>query len=592
VAAERLGKPAGTDDSPGTGRPERLRSKSVELIRETADTLDAENAVVCLSGGVDSATTAALAVEALGASAVTALIMPTDTTDERHTSDARSFADSLGVDHATVPLEPALDVFKRYVAPRIAADGDAVAVGNLAARVRMACAHLVADASDGMVVGTSNRTERLFGYFTKYGDDAADLHPLGEYDKTSVRALATSLDVPQPIRSRPPTAGFWPGQTDEADLGASYETLDGVLGALVDADPDAPPAPIDEAAGVDRETVTRLLDRVRRSDHKRERPPVPSRRVADTPAGTGDAVARSLVGGDRRASTIAARAVDLVQSRVDAADAEGVVLDLGAGRESSVAAAVAVEALGPGRVRGLHLPCHKAAGIAEPAPQSIADDLGIELDRVTIRPLVTELEATLPVRITERAGAADLAEFVSRVRTACRYYVANADDRLVVGTTNRTDTLLGRVTRYGDAAADLRPLGATYASELAAIDRQLGRSVAVPDRSDRRDRGRSGATPLEDDREAPGSVSADTLDAILARLVDRDVGIESTADAVDADRETVRRCAARHVASERSRGHPPTTAGDDARRYFHELELKIDPPTIGSPSRTEPNADD
>lgn len=592
MAAERLAGRAGTDDSRGTGRPERLRSKSVELIRETADTLDAENAVVCLSGGVDSATTAALAVEALGASEVTALIMPTDTTEEPHTSDARSFADSLGVDHVTVPLEPALDVFKRYVAPRIAADGDAVAVGNLAARLRMACAHLVADASDGMVVGTSNRTERLLGYFTKYGDDAADLHPLGEYDKTAVRALATSLDVPPSILSRPPTAGFWPGQTDESDLGASYETLDGVLETLVDADPDAPPAPIDEAAGVERETVTRLLDRVRRTDHKRERPPVPSRRVADAPGGTGDAGAGSLVGGDRRASAIAARAVDLVQSRVDTADAEGVVLDLGAGPESSVAAAVAVEALGPGRVRGLHFPCHKAAGIADPAPQSIADDLEIELDRVTIRPLVTELEAALPVRVTERAGAADLGEFVSRVRTACRYYVANADDRLVVGTTNRTDTLLGRVTRYGDAAADLRPLGTTYVSELAAIGRQIGPSVAVPDRSERLDRGRSGATSPDDDREAPEGVTADTLDAILARLVDRDLGIESTAAAVDADRETVRRCAARHVASERIRARPPTTDGDDARSYFHELELKIDPPTPGSASRTEPNADD
>ncbi|MFC6793404.1 NAD+ synthase [Halobaculum halobium] len=490
------------DDNHDFGQPDLLRSESTRLIRERADALDAETAVVCLSGGVDSATTAALAVKALGASSVTALIMPTDTTDERHTNDARSFAESLGVDYATVSLKPAVDVFKRYVAPRIAADGDAVAAGNLAARLRMACAHLVADASDGMVVGTSNRTERLLGYFTKYGDDAADLHPLGEYDKTAVRALATALDVPTEIISRPPTAGFWAGQTDESELGASYATLDRVLGALVGPDPDARPLPIDEATGVDSETVARLLDRVQQTAHKRQLPPEPSREVADSPTGTSGDTACPLVGGDRRASKTAARASDLIRSQVDAADGDGVIVDLGAGRESGIAAAIAVEALGASRVRGLHLPCHKAAGLTAPAPESIADDLGISMDRVTIRPLVTELEAALPTRTTERAGATELGEFVSRIRTACRYYVANADDRLVVGTTNRTDALLGRVTRYGDAAADVRPLGATYASELSAVGRELGCSVGSPsDRSGRRDRDRSGAsTPVTAER--------------------------------------------------------------------------------------------
>ncbi|GAA0203442.1 NAD+ synthase [Halobaculum roseum] len=568
-----------TDGSPGTGDPELLRSRSTKLIRETAEAVDASHGVVCLSGGVDSTTTAALAVDALGADAVTALIMPTDTTDEEHVRDARSYADSLGVDHATVPLEPALDVFKRYVAPRIAADGDAVAAGNLAARLRMACAHLVADASDGIVVGTSNRTERLLGYFTKYGDGAADLHPLGEYDKTAVRALATHLDVPPEIVSRPPTAGFWRGQTDESELGASYATLDTVLGSLVDTSPRGPATAIDEATGVDRETVTRIVDRVERNAHKRSRPPAPSRTVGDatveSDAGGDDD--RAVIGGSRRAATTVERAQDLVRSRVDAADAGGVVVDLGAGRESSVAAAIAVEALGADRVRGLHLPCHKAAGLDDPAPESIAEDLGIADDRVTIRPLVTELEAALPSRVTERAGATDLGEFVSRVRTACRYYVANVDDRLVVGTTNRTDTLLGRTTRYGDAAADLRPLGATYASELDAVGRRLGCSFAYADRCDRR---RSGAVGSDSTRGLPDGASPELTDAILVRLVDHDLGIERTADAVDADRELVRRCAARHVASDRTRSRPPTTGGRtdgrDAPRYFHELELAFD----------------
>jgi len=203
---------------------------------------------------------------------------------------------------------------------------------------------------------------------------------------------------------------------------------------------------------------------------------------------------------------------------------------------------------------------------------------------VTIRPLVTELEAALPTRVTERAGATELGEFVSRVRTACRYYVANADDRLVVGTTNRTDALLGRVTRYGDAAADLRPLGATYASELAAVGRQLGRSFAAGDPVDQRDLGRSGGMARDDARAVPDDASPELLDTILVHLVDRDLGIERTVDAVDADRGTVRWCAAQHAASKRTRSRPPTTAGGDARSHFHELELRFDSPTSDSGS--------
>ncbi|WP_159435740.1 NAD+ synthase [Halobaculum gomorrense] len=588
MATGHTDNPPAADGSLGRDSPEAGRSRSTECILDAVEAVDADGVVVCLSGGIDSATAAALAVDALGASAVTALIMPTDTTAEAAVADARAFADSLGVDRETVALAPAVDVFKRYVAPRIAPAGDVYAAGNLAARLRMACAYLVADATNALVVGTSNRSERLLGYFTKYGDGAADVFPLAEHDKTAVRALATRLDVPPEIVSKPPSADFWPEQTDESELGAPYAALDRVLAALLAAADDAtPPEPVDEAASVDRETVERVVERVAGSAHKREYPPAPPR-PAETELGVADALGGGLVDGGDRAAAAVADARDLVCARAESADADGVVVDLGAGVDAAVTAAIAADALGPERVRGVHLPCHKAAGFATPTPESIADRVGIDCDRVTIRPLVAELEAALPARIAEEADASGLAEFVSRVRMACRYYVANAESLLVAGTTTRTDALLGRATPYGDGAADLRPLGGSYASELGRLCQQVGLTDMGSDDPalavDSLPLGSADLTPgavAPADREDWGSPDDHArTDSILAHLVDRDLGIERTAATLGVDRETVRRCAERHVRAERTGTAPPTAPGErDRRRYFHEIELQFESDT-------------
>ncbi|UIP01391.1 NAD+ synthase (plasmid) [Halobaculum sp. CBA1158] len=548
--------------------PEELRDRASALLRSVVDDADASGVVVGLSGGVDSSTTAALAVDALGADAVTGLLLPSDGSVEENLADAREVATDLGIDHATVSLTPAVEVFKRHVAPRIAPRGDEYAAGNFSARLRMACLYFVANVEDRIVVGTSNRTERLLGYFTKHGDGAADVAPLGEYDKTEVRALAEHLGVPSGIVEKSPTAGFWEGQTDEEELGAGYDTLDRALRAIVDrgeSPTDADSEPSSAGLDVDPTVVDTQLDRLRASAHKRSRPPTPSRTVRDPGS-------QPRFATDPEASAAVADAVaGFVRERVAAAGAEGVVVNVSGGLDSSVACAVASEGLGPDRVIGLHLPCHMADDMGTPDPGDLATDLGIDYARVNVRPLVSELEAAMPAELSNRAGTRELGNLVARVRMACAYYVANTTDRLVLGTNNRTERLLGYFTKHGDGGVDIQPLAGMYKTEVRALGRSLGLPDPVIDQEPT-----AGFEIGRTDEDALGA-DYDTIDAVLARLVDRDEGIARTASALGVDEATVRRFARLHAETGHKRSRPPTTEndrGDD--RYFHELELKFE----------------
>ncbi|MFC7099012.1 NAD(+) synthase [Halobaculum marinum] len=547
--------------------PELLCDRAVRLVRETVDDADADGAVVALSGGVDSATTAAVAVEALGADNVYTLALPTAETRDEDTDDAREWATTLGVDHATAPLAPAVDVFRRHLAPRIAPAGDEYAAGNLAARLRMAAAYFVANATNRLVVGTANRTERLLGYYTKYGDGGVDLLPLGEYDKGEVRTLAAHLGVPEQIREKAPTAGFWDGQTDEADLGATYATLDRVVDALDAGERGVrPPAAVVDRLDADPATVAEQAARMHRTAHKRTRPSAPPRPLRVLDGGDG------LVTGGERVGHVADDLTSFVRERVETAGARRVVVRLSGDVGSSVVAALAADALGPERVYGLHLPCHKTSRLDRPDPAVIADDLGIEFDRVNVRPLVVEMESALPHEVTERAGVRELANLVSRVRMACAYYVANTETDLVLGTTDRTDLQLGRVTKFGDEAVDLRPLGGLYRTEVAA----LGRHLDLPDSVVEQSADVGATVGAEPDAEMDIERSAATVDGVLEGLVDRDIGITRTAAAQGVDPVVVRRCAQAHVRSQHKRSTPPTTADRPDPGPFHELELKFE----------------
>lgn len=258
--------------------PASERERICAFIERTVEDADANGVVVAMSGGLDSTVTAALAVEALGSDRVYGLILPCNKIGALHARDAEALADALGIDHDTVHLQPLYAQFGAVAPARFDIHNDPVRSGNAIARLRMTMAYLAANAMGQLVCGTSNRSERLLGYLTKYGDGAADLLPLGHLYKTDVRALAAEIDVPEFVVEKPPTAGFLPGQRDEDDLGAAYETIDRVLRLGVDRglDPEAIADRLTSTDDGDVATVADLLARHRATAHKRGPPSMPT----------------------------------------------------------------------------------------------------------------------------------------------------------------------------------------------------------------------------------------------------------------------------------------------------------------------------
>ena len=187
--------------------------------------------VVGLSGGIDSAVTLLLGVRALGPENVTAAALPVRGSAPASFEHAHLAARAAGVELRVLDLGPVLDALETAL-PGSAADR--ARRGNLAARARMIALYDLSAAEKALVLGTGNKTEILLGYTTLWGDMAAALHPLGDLYKREVRALARHLGVPAPILDKAPSADLWEGQTDEGELGFTYEDADRVLYRLLD----------------------------------------------------------------------------------------------------------------------------------------------------------------------------------------------------------------------------------------------------------------------------------------------------------------------------------------------------------------------
>ncbi|MFP4217539.1 MAG: NAD+ synthase [Salinarchaeum sp.] len=240
------------------------------FIDDMVERAGADGVVLGLSGGIDSTTVAYAAVEALGPDAVLGLSMPSTVTDERNITDAERIGEELDIRIEEIEIEPIVDAFLNAYPD--AAD-DRMATGNLQVRIRAVLNYLLANAEDRLVLGTGNRSEAMTGYYTKYGDGAVDCHPLGNLYKCQVRQLARSLGVPEDLVTKTPSAEMWSGQSDEEELGLTYDTLDAILATHIDGplSKSATAATLDIAPG----TIEHVEDLVTASEHKRHMPPSP-----------------------------------------------------------------------------------------------------------------------------------------------------------------------------------------------------------------------------------------------------------------------------------------------------------------------------
>ena len=240
-----------------------VRRMLVAFLKEETAKSGHKRVVVAVSGGIDSAAVAALAAEAMGPKSVTALFLPYKTSSPESAEHARLVAKTFGFPLEEIDITPQVDAYLSR-----AGKVDKVRAGNKMARERKSIEY---DRSwpDGLVLGTSNKTELLLGYGTRYGDMACDLNPVGDLYKTQLRELAVLLRVPDVVVRKPPTADLWIGQTDEQELGFTYEQADLILYHLVDRR--LRPADL-TAAGFDAALVNRIRERVRKSHFKRVMP--------------------------------------------------------------------------------------------------------------------------------------------------------------------------------------------------------------------------------------------------------------------------------------------------------------------------------
>jgi NAD+ synthase len=199
------------------------------FVKEETEKIGLRNVVLGLSGGIDSALSAAIAVEALGRDRVFAYGLPYKLSSKESMEDAYLVADHLGINFEVVDITP-------YAEPFMDSDEDMskLRIGNVLARMRMVTIFDRSAKHSGIVLGTSNKTELLLGYGTWYGDLASAINPIGDLYKTQVWELSHHLGIPEKVVHKKPTADLWPDQTDEGELGFTYKDVDNLLYEMVD----------------------------------------------------------------------------------------------------------------------------------------------------------------------------------------------------------------------------------------------------------------------------------------------------------------------------------------------------------------------
>jgi NAD+ synthase len=242
-----------------------VRTILVGFLRDEAQRAGFQAGVLGLSGGVDSALVAYLAVEALGRDNLLGVLMPYKTSNPQSTEDGELVAQELGIRTEVVDITPMVDPLLKPGGSK-----DRVRAGNIMARVRMIVLYDLSAREKALVIGTSNKTEILLGYGTLFGDLACALNPLGDLYKTQVWDLARALGVPQRIIEKPPSADLWEGQSDEDELGLKYREVDRLLYWMVDEHRSEEEV---VSLGFNKAMVESVSERVRKNQFKR-RPPL------------------------------------------------------------------------------------------------------------------------------------------------------------------------------------------------------------------------------------------------------------------------------------------------------------------------------
>jgi NAD+ synthase len=230
-----------------------------------------DNAVIGLSGGLDSSTTACLAADALGEQHVFGVMMPSHATNRDDMEHASLLARTLGIDTYKFDISDLAHSLSTRLHGHGLVPQTELTNGNISARLRSLILYNLASRKRALVLGTGDRSELLIGYFTKYGDGACDLLPIGSVYKTDLRAIARELGVPEKIIQKPPSPSLWDGHTAESELGASYEKIDTVLKLLFDRKmkPGAAAKQVKNPA-----LVQKIIKMHEQSGHKRAMPPI------------------------------------------------------------------------------------------------------------------------------------------------------------------------------------------------------------------------------------------------------------------------------------------------------------------------------
>ena len=247
---------------------EHARDALEDFVRHHVEISGGGGVVIGLSGGLDSVTVSKLCCDTIGPDRVLNIYMPSATSSAQDLRDAKELCQLTGAELRIIDICPAVEAFGSILPGMERKD----MAGNVMARCRMVVLFHHARLMGRVVMGTSNKSEILAGYFTKFGDGASDFCPLGDLYKTEVRELARHIGVPRSIIDKAPSAGLWGGQTDEAEMGMAYDELDQVLfGIERNLDDEA----IMSETSISMEKVAKVRSMLRCSVHKRKMPLIP-----------------------------------------------------------------------------------------------------------------------------------------------------------------------------------------------------------------------------------------------------------------------------------------------------------------------------